>query len=60
MANTHGKGTPLYMAPEVWKNKPVKFQSDIYSLGLILHFMVTKSVPDYTKNIKTGIFDFDP
>ncbi len=34
-------GTPRYMAPEVTQGKPASVQSDLYSLGLILHHMVT-------------------
>ncbi len=33
------------MAPEVKMNQRVPFKSDMYSLGLILHFMMAKSLP---------------
>ncbi|MGH9572362.1 MAG: serine/threonine-protein kinase, partial [Candidatus Acidiferrales bacterium] len=34
-------GTPAYMSPEQLEMKPVTFQTDIYSLGMILFEMVT-------------------
>ena len=29
-------GTPLYIAPEVWNNKPYNRAADMYSAGLII------------------------
>jgi len=37
-------GTPAYMAPETWRNKPATPQTDIYSLGCILYEMLTGEV----------------
>ena len=34
-------GTPAYMAPEQWASNAVSVQSDIYSLGLVLHEIFT-------------------
>ncbi|CAM3775301.1 SUMF1/EgtB/PvdO family nonheme iron enzyme [Corallococcus sp. ZKHCc1 1396] len=30
-------GTPLYMAPEVWRGEPATARSDLFSLGVLLH-----------------------
>ncbi len=44
------------MAPEVIDRDPRPFKSDMYSLGLILHFMLTKTLPTLSKNVRPGIF----
>ncbi|KQU51510.1 hypothetical protein ASG84_25775 [Rhodococcus sp. Leaf278] len=41
----HGLGTPAYMAPEVWKLDPKTTKSDFYSLGIILHELVSGKAP---------------
>ena len=38
-------GTPLYMAPELFKGESVSNQSDVYSLGVLLFYMVTGKYP---------------
>jgi len=38
-------GTPLYMSPEQILGNQVDFRADVYSLGCILHEMITKSPP---------------
>ncbi len=38
------------MAPEARFGKPVDYLSDLYSLGFILHFMLTKELPEYQEN----------
>jgi hypothetical protein len=38
-------GTPLYVAPEVFRNQERSKASDIYSLGVLLYYLVTASYP---------------
>ena len=38
-------GTPLYIAPEIYLGEPATPGSDIYSLGVLLYFLVTGSYP---------------
>ena len=38
-------GTPVYMAPELWQLAPPTAQSDIYSLGVLLYYLVTGTYP---------------
>ncbi len=45
------------MAPERRNGEGVPYRSDMYSLGIILHFMMTKKVPVYSKHIEKGYFE---
>ncbi len=38
-------GTPLYLAPEILAGADATVQSDVYSLGVLLYYMVTGSYP---------------
>ena len=38
-------GTPFYMPPEVFTGQPMTVSGDIYSLGVLLYHLVTRSFP---------------
>jgi serine/threonine-protein kinase len=38
-------GTPLYMAPELFDGQPATAQSDVYSAGVLLYYLVTGRFP---------------
>ncbi|MBI2896417.1 MAG: SUMF1/EgtB/PvdO family nonheme iron enzyme [Deltaproteobacteria bacterium] len=38
-------GTPLYMAPEVWRGEPATRRSDLYSLGVLLYEIASGTTP---------------
>ena len=44
-------GTPYYASPEVWKEKPYDFKSDIWSLGWVLYEMICLKPPFKAKNM---------
>ncbi len=38
-------GTPLYLAPEIFRGQKASVQSDLYSLGVLLFYLVTAKFP---------------
>jgi serine/threonine protein kinase/pimeloyl-ACP methyl ester carboxylesterase len=38
-------GTPLYMAPELWRGESATVQSDVYALGLLLYELLSGQLP---------------
>ena len=38
-------GTPLYLAPEIFEHRQATVGSDLYSLGVLLYFLVTEDYP---------------
>lgn len=39
------KGTPLYLAPELFSGGPATIPSDVYALGVLLYYVVTGQFP---------------
>jgi len=34
-------GTPYYLSPEIWENKPYNNKSDLWAMGCVLYEMTT-------------------
>ena len=45
-------GTPFYLAPEVWEDRPYDYKCDIWSLGCIIYELCTMSPPFRGTNFK--------
>lgn len=45
VSQNHKVGTPFYLAPELWADKPCSKKSDIWALGVILYEMCVLQVP---------------
>ncbi len=55
-----GIGTPGYAAPEQWKKGEPLPQSDIYSLGVVLHQLLTNYDPTTTPFVLSPIQSLNP
>ena len=44
-------GTTLYMAPEVMAHLPYGYKADVWSMGVVLHYMILADYPFKTMNI---------
>ena len=60
-------GTPYYVSPEIWDNKPYGAKTDIWSLGCVVYEIVALKPPFLAKNftllckkVKTGKFAHIP
>ncbi|KAA6354652.1 MAG: putative NEK protein kinase, partial [Streblomastix strix] len=56
-------GTPYYLCPEMWQNKPYNNKSDVWSLGCVLYEITTLNRPfdapsmqGLHQRVKTGRF----
>ena len=45
-------GTPYYASPEVWKDKPYDYKSDIWSLGCIIYETAALHPPFRAEDMK--------
>ena len=44
-------GTPYYMSPEIWKNRPYDYKCDVWSVGCLLYELAALKVPFEGMNI---------
>jgi len=46
-------GTPYYSSPEMWKDFPYSFKSDIWSLGCVVYELLMNKSPFYSKDMSS-------
>ena len=51
MVNSNKVGTPFYLAPEIWNDKPYSMKSDMWALGVSLYELCTKQKPFIAENM---------
>ena len=44
-------GTPYYASPEIWRDKPYDFKTDIWSIGIIVYEICELRVPFKAEDI---------
>ena len=57
-------GTPYYASPEVWKDEPYSYKSDLWSIGCVIYELCTlkppfkgKNIDDLYRNVIKGKFE---
>lgn len=62
---TRRKGTPYYMAPEIWNDDEIGHPADMWALGIMVHWLLygqptfeAKSTTEIEPKIKAGSFTF--
>ena len=45
-------GTPYYLAPELWQDKPCSKRSDIYAIGVVLYELCAQKFPYEANDIE--------
>jgi NIMA (never in mitosis gene a)-related kinase len=60
-------GTPYYASPEVWKDEPYDWRSDIWSCGCVLYELMAlrppfraQNMPGLYKKVCKGVYDDPP
>jgi serine/threonine protein kinase len=51
--HTGETGTYVWMSPEVLKHEPYNFKADIYSIGLLIYYIITEKIPFIETNMNT-------